>query len=204
MKKLIALLLAALMVLGMAACGATEEDKGGNTTDAPATDAPTTTAAQMDAPASALEVLENTWALYGEEEKFFAMGGMTDDGAPAADNAPGSVVLSPSDYLQYNLLVPAENVGLVTECASIMHAMNANTFTCGAYKVSDADAFVAAMEAAIDGNQWMCGFPEKLLIANVGGVIVIAFGNGEVMDTFTGHLETAYAGVEKLVDKAIG
>ena len=197
MKKIIAILLVAMMVMSMAACGS-------KTGDGKDTTAATTTAPQVQEPASALEVLENAWANYAEDEKFFAMGGMTEDGMPAADNAPGTVPLSPSDYLQYNLLVPADNVGMVTEAASILHAMNANTFTCGAYKVTDAEAFVTAMQEAIQNNQWMCGFPETLLVVNVGGVIVIAFGNGEVVTTFQNHLTEAYAGAEILINEAIG
>ena len=196
MKRIIAFLLVALMVMSMAACGtkANTETKGSEAT----------TTAKVEEPASALEVLENTWAKYAEDEKFFAMGGFTNDGAAAADNAPGNVDMTTSDYLQYNLLVPADNVSMVTDCASIMHAMNANTFTCGAYKVTDADAFVTAMQTAIQGNQWMCGFPETLLAVNVGGVIVIAFGNGEVVTTFQNHLTEAYAGAEILINEAIG
>ena len=196
MKRIIAFLLVALMVMSMAACGtkANTETKGSEAT----------TTAKVEEPATALEVLENTWAKYAEDEKFFAMGGFTNDGAAAADNAPGNVDMTTSDYLQYNLLVPADNVSMVTDCASIMHAMNANTFTCGAYKVTDADAFVKAMQSAIQGNQWMCGFPETLLAVNVGGVIVIAFGNGEVVTTFQNHLTEAYAGAEILINEAIG
>ena len=206
MKKLIAFVLVAMMVMSMAACsvkvpGTPDKNQmGGAVAGAPDGGA----ASQVEEPATALEVLEKTWEKYGEDEMFFAIGGMTDDGAPAADNAPGNVVLSPSDYLQYNLLVPAENVELVTDCASIMHAMNANTFTCGAYKVTDADAFVTAMQTAIQNNQWMCGFPETLLVMNVGGVIVIAFGNGEVVSTFQNHLTEAYAGAQVVINEAIG
>ena len=195
MKKIIAFLLVAVMVMSMAACAAKTET---NTTTAAAT-----TEAKVEEPASALEVLENTWAKYAEDEKFFAMGGMDAEGMPV-DGAPGAVDLGNADYLQYNLLVPADNAGLITDCASVIHAMNANTFTCGAYKVTDADAFVTAMQDAIQNNQWMCGFPETLLIANVGGVIVVAFGVNDAMNPFQTHLTEAYAGAEVLVNEAIG
>ena len=51
MKKFVSCLLALVMVLGMCACGASE---------APATESP-----MPAGPSSALEVLENIWALYG-------------------------------------------------------------------------------------------------------------------------------------------
>lgn len=197
MKKIIALLLVAVMALGMVACGTTgaNNDNSNETTEA-----------KVEAPASALEVLENVWALYNEEtEKFFAMGGyaLDEEEIPVTvDGAPG--VVSDNDYLVYSLLVPETEAANVTEAASLVHAMNANTFTAGAYKVSDVAAFSAAMREAIQNNQWMCGFPEKLLIADIGGVVVVAFGNGEVMGVFQGHLTTAYATANILVDEAIG
>ena len=132
-----------------------------------------------------------------------AMGGFTADGAAAADNAPGNVDMTTSDYLQYNLLVPEAQWASVTEAASLIHAMNANTFTCGAYKVADVAAFAEAMKEAILNNQWMCGFPERLLVVNVGGVVVVAFGVNDAMTPFQTHLAEAYAGAETLIDEPI-
>lgn len=199
MKKIIALLLVAVMALGMVACGTT----GNNNDNNGATE---TTGTKVETPASALEVLEKTWALYNEEtEKFFCFGGsINEEGMPAAENAPGAVDLSQTDYLINTLHVPEAQVASITDAASMMHGMNANTFTCGAYKVSDVAAFSAAMQDAIQNTQWMCGFPEKLLIADIGGVVVVAFGHGEAMGVFQGHLTTAYAGANILVDEAIG
>ena len=64
MKKIISLILVAVMALSLVACG-----------NKPAE----TTPAQTEAPAasveSALAVLENIWALYGEDEQFAVIGG---------------------------------------------------------------------------------------------------------------------------------
>lgn len=196
MKKIIAMLLVAVMALGMAAC-TSAGDNGESKQE-------TTTAPQEEAPASALEVLEKVWALYEDDQKFFAMGGYAVDaeGIPSSvDGAPGAV--EDADFMTYSLLVPEAEQAGVTEAASLMHAMNANTFTCGAYKVADVDGFTAAMQTAIQSNQWMCGFPETLLIANVGGFVVVAFGNGEVMSCFQTNLTAAYAGAQILVNEAI-
>ena len=58
--------------------------------------------------------------------------------------------------------------------------MNANTFTCGAFKLAEgvsAEDFGAAMQAAVQGNMWMCGFPEKLYIVQVGNAsLIVMFG----------------------------
>ena len=196
MKKLIALLLVAVMAMGMVACGAAEE--GTPTTTAGAAD--DTTAAAVGAN-SALEVLEKVWALYGEDEAFFAMGG--DFNAPV-DNAPGSVDLTNADFLTYNLLIPAEQQSGLVEAASLIHGMNPNTFTCGAYVVSDVEGFVAAMQTAIQGNQWMCGFPETLYAVNVGGYVVVAFGVNDAITPFQTHLAEAFPNATELVNEPIG
>ena len=197
MKKIIAMLLAALMVMSMVACGA-DKPVENNTpeTTVPTTEAtvPTTEAAVVAE--SALEILETVWALFGEDQ-FYVVGG---DFESMVDGAPGKAV-NP-DFLAGNLLVPADQT--VTEAASMIHGMNANTFTCAAYAVEDVQAFAAAMQTAIQGNQWMCGFPEKLLIAEVGGYVVVVFGHGDAVNPFQTNLTTAYPTTNVLVDEAIG
>ena len=45
--------------------------------------------------------------------------------------------------------------------------MNANTFTAGAFHVassSDVDSVVSDLKDNIMNRQWMCGFPDKLVI----------------------------------------
>ena len=192
MKKIFALLLAVVTVLSMAACGA---NKPVETT--PATTVPPTTEPAAVA-ASALEILETVWAQFGEEEKFFVMGGDFDN---MVDGAPGKV--TNSDFIAGNLLVPADQTANITDVASLLHAMNANTFTCAAYAVADANAFATAMQTAIQGNQWMCGFPEKLLIAEVGGYVVVAFGHGDAVNPFQTKQTAAYPTTQILVDEPI-
>ena len=197
MKKFFALLLAAVMVLSMAACGKTETNGNGDTTPETtvAPTVPTTEAAPVAE--SALEILETVWAQFGDDEKFYVIGG---DFESMVDAAPGKA--ENPDFLAGNLLVPADQT--VTEAASMIHGMNANTFTCAAYAVEDAQTFATAMQTAIQGNQWMCGFPEKLLIAEVGGYVVVVFGHGDAVGPFQAKLTAAYPTTNVLVDEAIG
>ena len=188
MKKIFALLLATVMILSMAACGKNEP-----TETTPATTEPTAVAA------SALEILETVWAQFGEDERFFVMGGDFDN---LVDGAPGKA--ANADFLTGNMIVPADQTANITDAASLIHAMNANTFTCGAYAVADAKAFATAMQTAIQGNQWMCGFPEKLVIAEVGGYVVVMFGHGDAVTPFQTKLAAAYPTTNILVDEAIG
>ena len=210
MKKILSVLLVLVMVLSFAACAPAGNEDTGNTQDNTGntnesnTNENSTGESKTDenVPASALEILQNIWALYGENDKFFAMGG---DYTTPVENEPGAVDVSTADFLTGSLIVPEAEAANVTEAASLLHSMNANTFTGAAYKVSDVKAFATAMQTAIQGNQWMCGFPEKLLIASVGGdYVVVAFGHSDIIPTFKTNLTTAYPAAEILVEENIG
>lgn len=201
MKKIITLMLVAVMALSMVACAGNNNDT--NTTTAPSTTtAPTqTTAPQVQGPASALEALNAVWTAFGEEGPFFAMGGDYENNTMGT---PGAVALTTPDFLTGALLVPEAQVANVSECASLMHGMLANNFTCGAFKVNDVNAFAAAMKDAIKNNQWMCGMPEKMTIVDLGGnYVVVAFGINDAMNPFFAKLAEVHTGATTLVDEAI-
>jgi len=198
MKKLFALMLVLAMALSMAACAPADNNE---TTTTPTTEAPAPTTEAAPVAASPLEILETVWAQFGESEKFFVMGG---DFENMVDGAPGKVNVSGVDFLTGNLIVPADQTANITDAAAMTHGMNANTFTGAAYAVADAQAFAAAMQAAIQGNQWICGFPERLLIAEVGGYVVVVFGHGDAVTPFQSKLTAAYPTTNVLVDEAIG
>ena len=191
MKKLFSVILALTLVLGLAACG-------GNA--AQETEA---TAPVQEMPASALEILETVWANFAEEEKFPVIGGSM---AAPVDGAPGNYDLA-DENITYSLLIPADQLGSVTEAASMIHMMNANTFTCAAYKLSEgvtAADFGAAMKDAVLNNQWMCGFPDSLLIRAFGdSYVVVAFGVNDAMTPFETHLAAAYPGMETIASETI-
>lgn len=191
MKKLISVILALTLAVSLAACGgnAAQETEG-----VPA----------QEMPASALEILETVWADYAEEEKFPVIGGSM---AAPVDGAPGSYDLA-DENITYSLLIPAEQLANVTEAASMIHMMNANTFTCAAFKLAEgvtAADFGAAMKDAVLGNQWMCGFPDTLLIRAFGdSYVVMAFGVNDAMTPFESHLSAAYPGMETIASETIG
>ena len=152
-------------------------------------------------PDSALEILETVWASYSEDEKFFAMGGGYGN---LTDNKPGAIATNDTDTLQYMLRVPEAQLEGVSEAASLLHGMNANTFTAGAFKVNDAAAFTTAMREAIQGNVWMCGYPEQLVIATFGNeFVVVAYGNSTLISNFQAKLFAAYPGGMTLVNEPI-
>ena len=188
MKKIISAVLVLTLALSLAACG-------GKTAE------PTVPAQEQ--PGSALEILENTWTGYAEEEKFPVIGGSMS--APV-DNAPGAYDLA-DENISYQLLIPAEQLANVTEAASMIHMMNANSFTCAAYTLAEgvtAADFGAAMKDAVMNNQWMCGFPDRLLVKAFGDTyVVVAFGVNDAMDPFEKNLNAAYPGMETIASENI-
>ncbi len=181
MKKWIAMLLAVVMMMSLAACG------GGNDKD----DDKSKETEAVEVPGSALEILETVWNSYEENDKFFAMGG---DYTNPVDNAPGEFSLAEPETVTAMLLVPAEQQANIDGAASLMHAMMPNNFTCGVYHVTgDAAAFADAMQKAVSENPWMCGMPEKMIIAVIGGeYVLVSFGINDTMRVFEEKLTGAY------------
>ncbi len=186
MKRTLSLILALALALSLAACGK-KDDNGG----------------AADAPADSLTILNKVWESYTDDEKFPAAGG---DYEHAVDNAPGAFDLSDADNLSYMLSVPADDASLIDDAASLMHMMNMNTFTCGALRTASADdaaKLASDLRDAIQAKQWMCGFPDKLVIATLGGYVVSVYGDADLIDTFRDKLLAAYSGASVVYDEAI-
>ena len=201
MKRIIAVLMVVMLTLSFAACNSYENEEKENTDN-------TNTTVETVAP---LDVLNTVWATYStaDEATYFpAAGGdmlteeTTNWEGPAAFGTTGEA----AEAIESMLHFPAASVSKIDAAASLMHAMNANTFTCGAFHVTNAayvDALVTEIKATIDGTQWMCGFPEKVLIVTVGDTIVAAVGNTQIVDTFNTKLTTAYTSAVVAVNEAI-
>ena len=190
MKKVIAFAMAMAMMLTLfAGCGKSE---------------PVETVPAQQLPDSALEILETVWADYTDDEKFSVIGGNIE--ANIMD-APGNYDLAYAENMTWNLLVPADQIPNITEAASMIHMMNANNFTCGVFKLAEgvkAADFGAAMKNAVLGNQWMCGFPDTLLIRNFGDTyVLVAFGINDAMTPFASHLTAVYPGMETIASEPI-
>lgn len=218
MKKLLALILAGAMLLAFAACGGNETPENETTTEAVAESTEATTEAVVEndtsveatqAPeaqegaADAAALLNQVWAKFAEEEKFFAMGG---DFNNPVDGAAGKFDVSLAEDIDAMLGLPAANVADVDDAASLLHAMNANTFTGAAYRLKegkDASAIASAIESHLAGRQWMCGIPETLLIVSVDGFVVTAFGANDIVSNFKAKLTGEFASAQVLVEKPI-
>ncbi len=197
MKKWTILILAMGMTLALAACGGKNAGTGSGAADSKPADA-----VQV---ADARELLTAIWALHGEDEKFPAMGGDFDE-KNMTNDAPGNYGLGDAEALDTYLRLPASALPMIDGAASLMHMMNANTFTCGAFHVSDSanvSAVADALKENILSTQWMCGFPEKLIVMAVGDYVISAFGNGELIDTFRDKAISAYPSAQLLHEQVI-
>ncbi|MDE5965987.1 MAG: bacteriocin transport accessory protein [Lachnospiraceae bacterium] len=179
MKKLLTLIMIFCVTLSMTACTEKEADKT-NGSESP------------------LALLNTVWDSYDEDERFAAAGG---DFSEENSNmeGPGTYSIEDAAALDAALGFPAAAIDKIDSAASLMHMMNGNNFTCGIYHVMDAADMAdvtSALESNIQSRQWMCGFPEKLLIMTVGEYVVGAFGSEELLGTFQSKLTAAYPNAE--------
>ena len=187
MKRTLSLILALVMALSLAACGKKDDGKADN----------------ADAPADSLALLTKVWDSYTDDEKFPAAGG---DYENPVEDAPGAVSIADADNLNYMLTLPVEDAGKIDGAASLSHMMNANTFTCGAFHVTskdDVETVASDLRDAIQSKQWMCGFPDKLVIFTYDQYVVSLYGDEELVNTFRDKFTATYSDSTIAYDEAI-
>lgn len=185
MKKRVAVLLFAVLAIFMVACGA--DKKGGQ--DVQITDS--------------LELLNTVWGGFAEEDKFPVGGG---DSANINFEGPAQFDAANTDELEVTLGFPAAQADKIDGAASMMHMMNANNFTAGVYHLTDASnaqALADALKENILARQWICGMPEKMIVANVGDYVISVFGLNITVDSFKAELQEAYPTTEVLYEESI-
>ena len=204
MKRIIALILAVMAILTFAACSNgdsndTEKNTGDTTNNTTsAADPEGTDSAEKEpagsAYADAVAVLEAAWAAYPEDDKFPVFGGSTDV-AVEYDGKPGPFTITAKDEMASHLHVPEAIMPQIKSAASVIHMINANTFTSAVFEVEgDIDAFSAALVESINNTHWVCGIPETVITVKVDNYLLMAFGNGEVIENFKTAATTAVEG----------
>jgi len=192
MKRTIALVLCGLLMIGLIGCGKKAETPGDTTT--------TVEVAATDA----TDLLTQVWNNYEDADKFPIGGGDFDN---IVMDAPGKYDVSKAEEMDSTLGLPQSSAAMIDDAASMMHMMNANTFTGGVYHVADAanqDAVVDSLKDNIMNRQWMCGFPDTLIVAKVGGEYVVsAFGNAEIIEIFKTNLKATFEMTDIVVEESL-
>lgn len=214
MKKVLILLLTGMLVLSLTACKS--EDNNKDSTEKKTTEKQTSaeekktdktdkTDKEAGSAKDSLELLETVWNSYKDDEKFPVGGGDMSEENMKMD-APGKYGLGDTEALDATLGFPAGSVDKIDDAASMMHMMNANTFTCGVFRVKNAgdmDALTAELKDHIMQRQWMCGFPDKLVILTVDNYIISFFGENEIINTFKGKVTAAYSSAKTVCEESL-
>lgn len=192
MKKLVLFILAAVMTLSITACGGTEADKGSNSDG-------------QSSQADACALLTAIWDSYGEDDKIPVLGGGS---APEdmVENAPGTYSLEDAALVDQFLGFPQASADMIDGAASLIHMMNGNTFTCGAFHVSkteDLSAVADALRENIQARQWICGSPDKLIVITVGDYVISAFGKEDLINTLKTNTLATYENAKVVYDESI-
>lgn len=194
MKKLIALMMAMAIIASFAACG-TEKDKTEDTKETENVTQDTTSEEaekvtedardelDIGADTAALEIMEYAWMGMGGERQPVVIGGHF---SAEYTSGPYTYDLTYAEDLAATLLLPEDQMDKVTEAATAVHMLNANSMTAGVIKLAegtDVKVFADAVADRIVNNQWMCGFPEKMAVIQINeNYLLVAYGLFELID----------------------
>lgn len=208
MKKFLAFLLAALMAFSVTACAPSM-----NETTAPST-TPATTPTQPSTQSTTVPAIDNQngstqtlfaiWNTYKDEDRFAAYGGAVEN---SVADAPGALDLSNTEEITGRYLLPEDQLANVTEAASLVHMMNNNIFTAAVFGLKDGTDMQTVADALFDNvmnNQWICGQPDKLVIADMGSnQLLMVFGSNEAVEVFKTNMAGVYADAKILYEETI-
>ena len=166
---------------------------------------PTQTEPQLSGSAetSAATLLAAIWSQYGEDERFASYGGTVEN---SVADAPGDLDMTNTEELTSKYLLPHSVLEQVENGASLVHLMNNNIFTAAAFGMKqDADmkTQAKALRDNLQKTQWICGQPDRLLIAQVDGHLLMVFAQKEAMETFQQKLQAVYPSASILYDEAV-
>ncbi len=164
--------------------------------------APSQPTAPAESSASA-ELLAKIWADFDEDEQFSVYGGTVEH---AVDNAPGCLDITDTEELTTKYLLPQDQLKNITAGASLVHLMNNNIFTSGAFalaETADGKAVAKALRDNMQSTEWICGQPDRLHIALVQNQLVMAFGAEEIMEDYTDALKDAFPDAQTLYNEAV-
>lgn len=191
MKKIFALILAVTMLLSTLAlvgCGSNNADDN----------ASSEAVAEVDV----VDALKNIWDNYEDENKFAAMGGGM---ANPVTDGPGELSLDDTAEVNDKTGVPEDKITTIDKAATLIHMMNANTFSAAAVHAAEgnkAEDVATTIGDNLKIRQWMCGIPEKHVIIKVGSnTIISAFGANDLITVFHDKAKVAYPDYTVLLEQ---
>ena len=217
MKRWLSLLLVTLLVCSLVSCGnrtddgktpgegdpTTNNDSNGNQ-DNDGNNGENTLSPTYQ---SAHELLAALWTARAEEDRFPVMGGDYDN---VVENAPGAFDLTHPDAaanIDTLLSFPSEEITKLDSAASLVHSMNANIFTCGAFRLTsaeDAAPLAERIKNHVLTKQFICGSPERLIILQLpDGYLVVLYGTSDATLGFADHTKALVANTSTLVDQTL-
>lgn len=216
MRKMMAFLLVTLLVCGLfAGCRRSVPEQTQPSTSMitiptvtqtqPSQTAQTSTPTGGQETASrSVRILDGIWQKYDSDQKFSAYGGAVEN---SVSDGAGALDMANTEELTARYLLPEDQLGNVTEGASLVHLMNSNIFTGVVLRVSDKSTMkelAKQWRTAIQGNRWICGQPDKLVMMDVDGEhILMAFGSAEILSVFQEKAVEAYPDGVILYQEAI-
>ena len=228
MKKLTVLILAALLTVSLTACGEKKPNTDDGANDA-ITDIDNTVkdddtakddttsddttkgeetpdgSSENETSGSALDILSKVWSSYTDDEKFPAAGGDFSE-ENVRDGEPGVFSTADKSEIDRVLGFPEADADCIESAASLIHMMNTNTFTAGAFTVksdTDLEAVSKAISDNISSRHWMCGFPDKYVVITSDNFIVTVFGHEDLVDTFKDKVTSEYSDAKVVYDEPI-
>ena len=206
--KLMTVLLCAFLLMGvLTGCNRSGQKptESTPTISTPAATQPSSTGnAGSTEKGDSVAILENIWALYGEDERFAVYGGAVEN---SVADAPGALDLSNAEELVSKYLIPQNQLTNISDGASLVHMMNGNIFTAVVFKVQEGtnvDAMTKAWRDAIHQNRWICGQPDKMLMYRMDtDHILMTFGSADAMTQFQGKVTAAFADAKTIYSEAI-
>ena len=191
------------------------ENTGDNTDDTTGDNTQTTEPAYK----SALELLTIIYNGYNatatEETMLYVAGGNSFNFDTVSFEGPGKFVpLAGEEYsddYSQNLGIPEADVAKLDDAASMFNMMNANMFTSYAVhfaNAADVDTMVETLKTSILARHWICGSPDKLIIAKApGNYLIVTWGvsvDGGIVLPYTESFATLVPGSEIVVTENIG
>ena len=236
MKKLVVMMLTGVMVFSLAACGGKDEITQNSESSVESSSQVESSVEESSVEESSVEessveessteensqenedadvsteavategaagVLNTIWSKVGSENQFAVAGGY---GEEAVMGSAGAVSVTEGELIDSMLGFPADKLEMIDDAASLMHMMNANTFTSGAYHLTDAsqlEEVALAVKENILNRQWMCGFPDKLVVVSVDDYLISFFGKNDPITNFLAAFLEAYENVQIISEDVI-